>query len=81
MPSIGTPQDSMAETQEAAKNLDLVMTIAVDEDLPSKQLGFLSFQMAQIIAKIEAHHRQLPILEKVMNRQRKNPSIIKTTKK
>lgn len=57
MPSIGTPQDSMAETQEAAKNFDLVMTIAVDEDLPSKHLRFLSFQMAQIIA--EERHKSL----------------------
>lgn len=82
MTSIGTPQESKGiETQEEVRNLDLEITEAVEEDFPSKHLLFLPFEMAQIIAKIEAHHRQLPILEKAMNRQRKNPSIIKTTKK
>lgn len=48
-----------------AKNLDLAITGAVDEDLPSKHLGFLSFQMPQIITN-EEEERQEPAEERII---------------
>lgn len=61
MISIGTPQKfGRTNTHEAARNLDLEMN-AADEDFPSKQLLFLSFQIAQIEAKKETHPQELSL--------------------
>lgn len=49
------------EAQEATLDLALSTTSAVREQTPSKRM-FLSFQIAQIMAKKDSHHKILPLV-------------------
>lgn len=62
------------ETHDTTLNLALTTTSVVEEDLPSKHLQFLSFQIGQRVAIKESRHIILPLDEPIWSFQASNKS-------